>query len=121
MKKILIIEDEAIILLGTLNLLRQNGFDVITAKDGQAGVELAKDFLPDLILCNIRLPRLRGDEVYKELHNDPNTTEIPFIFITAQNTSVEIERLRELGAKNFLIKPYLSQELLQAIAKILGY
>lgn len=120
MKKILVIEDEAIILLSTLNLLQKNGFNAVTATDGYAGVELAKEFLPDLILCNIRLPRLRGDEVYRTLLHEPTTANIPFIFITAQGTSVEIDRLRQLGAENFLSKPYISQELLQAIAKILG-
>lgn len=120
MKKILVIEDEAIILLSTLNLLRKNGFNAFTATNGYAGVQLAKEFLPDLILCNFRLPRLRGDEVYRTLRNEPTTANIPFIFVTAQATSAEINRLRELGAENFLIKPYLSQELLQAIAKILG-
>jgi len=73
-----------------------------------------------LILCNIRLPRLRGDEVYRALLNEPITANIPFIFITAQGTSSEIDRLRQLGAENFLSKPYISQELLEAIAKILG-
>jgi CheY-like chemotaxis protein len=119
-KKILVIEDEAIILLSILNLLRKNGFNTVTATDGYAGVQLAKEFLPDLILCNIKLPRLRGDEVYRTLRNEPTTVNIPFIFVTAQSTSAEIDRLREMGAENLLIKPYLSQELLRAIGKILG-
>jgi CheY-like chemotaxis protein len=118
-KKILVIEDEAIILLSTLNLLRKNGFNVVSATNGHDGVQLAKKFLPDLILCNVRLPRLRGDDVYQKLRNDPATTRIPFIFVTAQGSSVEIDRLRQLGAENFLIKPYVSKELLQVIAKFL--
>ena len=120
MKKILVIEDEAIILLSTLNLLQNNGFEAISAMNGQAGVELAASFLPDLILCNLRLPKLRGDEVYRELRKYPATATIPFIFVTAQSTCAEIDQLRQLGASNYLLKPYTSEELLQAIATILG-
>ena len=119
-KKILVIEDEAIILFSTLNLLQKNGFDTVSAMDGDAGVELAKEFLPDLILCNIKLPKLRGDEVFRMLRNDPATAKIPFIFLTAQSNQVEIDRLRQLGTEGYLTKPYTSEELLQAIAKILG-
>lgn len=120
MKKILVIEDEAIILFSTLNLLQKNGFDTVSAMDGDAGIELAKEFLPSLIVCNIKLPKLRGDEVFRTLRNDPTTTTIPFIFLTAQSNQAEIDRLRQLGAEDYLTKPYTSEELLQAIAKILG-
>ncbi len=120
MKKILVIEDEAIILLSALTLLRNNGFDVLGAADGSAGVQKAVLFLPDLVLCNVSLPKLRGDEVYRELRQNPATATIPFIFITAQSTSAEIDRLRQLGAEHFFTKPYAPDELLQAIAKILG-
>jgi CheY-like chemotaxis protein len=117
-KKILVIEDEAIILFSTLNQLQKNGFDTLSAMDGYTGVELVKEFLPDLILCNIKLPKLRGDEVFRTLRNDPATARIPFIFLTAQSDPDEIDRLRQLGAKGYLAKPYTSEELLQAIAKI---
>jgi CheY-like chemotaxis protein len=118
-KKILVIEDEAIILFSTLNQLQKNGFDTLSAMDGYTGVELAKEFLPNLILCNMKLPKLRGDEVFRMLRNDPVTARIPFIFLTAQSDRDEIERLRQLGAEDYLAKPYTSEELLQAIAKIL--
>jgi two-component system, OmpR family, alkaline phosphatase synthesis response regulator PhoP len=118
-KKILVIEDEAIILFSTLNLLQKNGFDTVSAMDGYAGVELAKEFLPDLIVCNLILPKLKGDEVFRTLRNDQTTTKIPFIFLTAQSNQAEIDRLRQLGAEDYLAKPYTSEELLQAIAKIL--
>jgi CheY-like chemotaxis protein len=119
-KKILVIEDEAIILLNTLNLLRNNGFNVVSATDGHVGVQMAKEFLPDLILCNDKLPKLKGYEVFKELRNNPATATIPFIFVTAQGTAAEIERLQQLGAEKYFYKPYISEELLQAITEILS-
>lgn len=120
MKRILVIEDEAIIRLHTLNLLQSNGFDAVGTGDGLVGVQLAREFLPDLILCNLNLPGLNGFEILRELRNDPATATIPLIFVTAQSSPDEIEQMLQLGAESYITKPFTPEELLQAIANILG-
>lgn len=119
-KKILVIEDEPIILLSILNLLERNGYRSLSADNGEIGIQLARQENPDLIICNMAMPRITGYEVIKELRNYPNTTMIPFIVITAQGTPVEIEQWQELGVNNYLLKPYNSDELLRKIGEILN-
>lgn len=120
MKKILVIEDEGIIRLQLLNVLEANGFNAIGAQDGFMGVQLATQFVPDLILCNVALPRLNGYEVLRELRNEPITANIPFIFLSAQIHRLDIEQGEPLVADGYLSKPMTSQEVLQAIDKLLG-
>jgi CheY-like chemotaxis protein len=119
-KKILVIEDEPIILLSILNLLERNGYLALSADNGEIGIQLARQENPDLIICNMAMPRVTGYEVIRELRNYPNTTMIPFIVITAQGTPVEIEQWQELGVNNYLLKPYNSDELLRKIGEILN-
>ncbi len=119
-KKILVIEDELIILLSILNLLERNGYRAIDANNGEIGIQLARQENPDLIICNMAMPRVTGYEVIRELRNYPNTIMIPFIVITAQATPVEIEQWQELGVNNYLSKPYNSDELLRKIGEILN-
>lgn len=102
MKSILIIENEGIIRLNILNILERNGFNAIGAEDGQIGVELAREFVFDLIFCNITMPRRNGDEVLEELRNYPITATIPFIFITAQAIPAEVT-LGQQGAADYYI------------------
>ena len=119
MKNILVIEDEGIIRLQLLNLLEANGFKALEAPDGFTGVELAKQFVPDLILCNIALPRLNGYDVLRELRNEPITANIPFIFMSAQITQLKVEQGKSLVADGYLSKPMTSEEILEAIDKLL--
>lgn len=119
MKNILVIEDEGIIRLQLLNVLEANGFNAIGAQDGLMGVQLAKQFVPDLILCNVALPKLNGYEVLRELRNEPITASIPFIFLSAQTPHPDLNQGQELVADGYLSKPMTSEELLQAIDKLL--
>jgi|SRR5919199_1320788 CheY-like chemotaxis protein len=119
MKTILVIENEGIIRLNILKLLDRNGFNAIGAEDGKIGLELARELVPDLILCNIIMPKLNGYEVLRELNNDPITATIPFIFITAQATPAEVILGQQQGADYYLNKPFTPNELLQAIAKFI--
>ena len=119
MKTILVIENEGIIRLNVLNILERNGFNVIGAEDGQIGVELAREFVFDLILCNITMPRRNGYEVLEDLRNDPITATIPFIFITAQAIPAEVTLAQQGAADYYISKPFTPNELLQAIAKFI--
>jgi CheY-like chemotaxis protein len=120
MKRILVIEDEAIILLGLVNLLQQNGFEAISAKNGSEGIRLAIEQMPDLILCNVNMPKLTGYQVFKELRNNQITAAIPFLFLTAQNLQAELNKNPLLELSKYLTKPYDPEELLQLVAQMLG-
>ncbi len=120
MKRILVIEDEAIILLGLVNLLQQNGFEAISAKNGSEGIRLAIEQMPDLILCNVNMPKLTGYQVFKELRNNQITAAIPFLFLTAQNLQAELNKNPLLELSKYLTKPYNPEELLQLVTQMLG-
>ena len=115
MKKILLIEDEPEMRRNLATILRLEKFHPITAADGAAGLAEARAQLPDLILCDVMMPRLDGYGVLKELHNDPATMNIPFIFLTARGERNEIRSGMNLGADDYLTKPVDKTDLLRAI------
>lgn len=113
--KILIIEDEDTILQNVIDLLQAEKFEAIGAEEGQLGIHLALNYKPDLILCDIMMPDIDGYTVLTELQKQPRLAHIPFIFMTAK---VEREDLRlgmELGADDYITKPFTPVELLSAI------
>ncbi len=115
MKSILVIDDASFILESTRTLLNFEGYDVITARDGIEGLELAEEKKPDLILCDISMPRLDGYGVLKAIRENPNTARIPFIFLTAFTERQNIRVGMQLGADDFLVKPYSRDELITSI------
>jgi len=119
MKKILVIEDEGIIRLNLLHLLNAQGFNTIGAENGSVGVRLVREFIPDLIICNIKMPGLNGYEVFRELRSDSSTAAIPFIFLTAQ---IDMNKFspEEQRTIRYLGKPFMANELLEIIAEFLG-
>lgn len=119
MKRILVIEDEGIIRLNLLQILNANGYEVIGAENGAVGLRLVREFIPNLIICNIKMPVLDGYEVFRELRSDTMTAQIPFIFLTAQ---MDLEQLsqEEQQTIRYLCKPFLSNELLELILEIVG-
>lgn len=117
MTRVLIIEDEEILRESILNILETNGFSTIEAGDGQNGVRLAKEQMPDLILCDIRMPELDGYEVLKALRQDPLTASIPLLFLTAENIQNVRDQGEALGVNGYLTKPFSTAQLLQAISQ----
>lgn len=117
MKKItiLIIEDNEDIRESTAEILELANFDVIEAKNGKIGVELATTHIPDLILCDIMMPELDGYGVLFMLSKNPKTAVIPFIFLTAKAERVDMRKGMEMGADDYLTKPFDDVELLNAI------
>ena len=116
MTKVLVIEDEELIRESILNILNTRGFSAIGSGNGQMGLQLAKEIVPDLILCDVRMPEFDGYEVLKALRQDPITATIPFIFLTAE-TNQDIQRPGQLNSANaYLTKPFTTAELLEAIA-----
>lgn len=116
MYKILVIEDERAIRFNLLKLLSVEGFQAIGAEDGNSGVQLAKTEQPDLIICDIMMPDLDGYGVLKALQQDPVTTTIPFIFLTAKAERSDWRQGMTLGADDYITKPFTRAELLDAIA-----
>ncbi len=115
MTKILVIEDDALLLDFLKDVLKREGFDVITAVNGDKGVENARKHQPHLILSDINMPGISGHEVLRQLQQDPDTQNIPFIFLSGK---VEMEDLREgmsLGADDYLMKPVEIHELIKAV------
>ncbi|MBS1514378.1 MAG: hybrid sensor histidine kinase/response regulator [Bacteroidetes bacterium] len=115
MKKILIIEDEDFIRETIQDILDAEGFETNTAENGQIGVEKALGFLPDLIISDIMMPVLDGHGVIRELKKHEATSQIPFIFLTAKSELKDLREGMELGADDYLNKPFTADELINAI------
>ncbi|MFD2697642.1 response regulator [Mesonia sediminis] len=115
MKKILLIEDDQALRENTAELLELSGFEVITAKNGKLGLDLAQKSLPQIIVCDIMMPELNGYEVLKALGEHEETKSIPFIFLSAKTDHTEVRTGMNLGADDYLTKPFEEEDLLAAI------
>lgn len=115
MKKILFIEDDTVVRENTAELLELSNYKVITGSNGKIGVTLAKQELPDIIICDIMMPELDGYGVLQALAEDAETRHIPFIFLSAKTEHKDIRRGMDLGADDYLTKPFEEEELLSAI------
>ena len=120
MKKILIIEDEPEMRRNITTILRLEGFQPVAAENGRKGVDLATKEKPDLILCDVMMPELDGYGVIKALHNEPETMNIPFIFLTAKGEKTDIRGGMNLGADDYLTKPFHGAELMARVHSSLG-
>ncbi len=114
-KKILIIEDHDEIKENVVEILEMASYVVVEADNGKTGMEMALKHLPDLILCDIMMPELDGYGLLHMLHKHVETMSIPFIFLTAKAEHADVRKGMELGADDYLIKPYDGSELLNAI------
>lgn len=115
MKRILVIEDEDDVRTSIKDILENSGFVVLTASNGISGVELAKSKLPDLILCDIMMPGLDGYSVIKTLSKNERTALIPFLFLSAKATMEDLRLGMNLGADDYLVKPFRAKDLVAAI------
>ena len=115
MKKILLIEDNTEIRENTAEILDLANYQVLQAENGKVGVELAKKEHPDLIICDIMMPQLDGYGVLHMLSKNPSTASIPFIFLTAKAEKEDFRKGMNLGADDYLTKPFDDMELLNAV------
>ncbi|MDY6802290.1 MAG: EAL domain-containing protein [Cyanobacteriota bacterium] len=116
MNAILIIEDEAQIRTNIQEILELGDFQPIAAANGRIGLELAKKHLPDLIICDVMMPEMDGLEVLENLRDEPKTSLIPFIFLSAKVEKMDQRKGMTLGADDYLTKPFTAEELLEAVA-----
>ena len=115
MKKILVIDDNTGIRENTAEILTLAGYKTSTAENGKVGVELAIREIPDLIVCDIMMPELDGYGVLHLLKKNPATEQIPFIFLTAKTERTDFRKGMEMGADDYITKPFDDLELLRAI------
>ena len=119
-KRVLVIDDDPDVLATTKGMLGADGFDVVTADGGEEGVAKALADSPDLILLDVLMPRMNGMEVFKKLREEPKTTGIPVIFLTAVGEETFVKSALMLGAEQYITKPYDPEDLLVEVRKTLG-
>lgn len=114
-KRILVIEDEPDVRDNIREILVLKDFDTITAENGLIGLQLARECRPDLIICDVMMPELNGYQVLEDLRQNSITANIPLIFLTAKTEHSDLRQGMELGADDYLTKPFRSDELVKAI------
>lgn len=118
--KIVLVEDEEVLLEVLEGKLKKEGYEVFSAKDGQAGLDLIRAIQPDLVLLDIIMPRMDGMEVLTHMHDDAVLSKIPVIIISNSGQAVEIEKATALGAKDYLVKAEFDpQEVLDKMKALL--
>jgi len=121
MKKILFIEDEEALQKTLGEVLKQEGFEVVSAFDGEAGLNLVKSAKPDLILLDLIMPKMTGFEVLTKLKADEETKNIPVIVLTNLESIGDVGKAIEAGATTYLVKAqYSLDEVLEKVKKALG-
>ncbi len=115
-QKILVIEDEPGLRENLSILLGLEGYETVTAKNGSDGIQTAITELPDLILCDIAMPSVSGYDVLKFLKNNQSTANIPVVFVTAKADRKDIQFGMELGADDYLTKPFTRDELIRSVS-----
>lgn len=115
MKKILIIEDNLDVRENLVEIIEMAGYKTLAATNGKEGVTMAKETLPDLIICDIMMPELDGYGVINMLANEVNTASIPFLFLSAKAEATDIRKGMNLGADDYMTKPFDVAELLKTI------
>ena len=119
-KRILLVDDEPNILLLLGTRLRSEGFEVITAKDGQVGLEAAKKERPDLIILDLMLPKMDGYKVCGLLKKDSRYAKIPILMFTARGQEEDRKLGMEVGADAYITKPFVPQTLLNKIQELVN-
>ena len=120
-KKILLIEDEEIMIDLLQRKLVREGYEVSVARDGEEGLKAVKEIKPDLILLDIIMPKMGGFEVMEEINKDSELKQIPVIVISNSGQPVELDRAQKLGAKDWLIKTEFDpQEVIEKVIKQIG-
>lgn len=120
MTRVLVAEDEPSILLSLEFLLRQAGYEVLTAEDGAYALELATRHVPDLAVLDIMLPRLDGFDLTRAFRASARLKAVPILVLTARGREQEIERALALGANAYMTKPFATKELTRAVERLLG-
>jgi two-component system, OmpR family, phosphate regulon response regulator PhoB len=120
MTTILLVEDDSDIRHLVSYKLTKGGFDVIEAADGPAALQAADQHPPDLVLLDVRMPRMSGLEVCRELRGRPGTAAVPIIMLTARSRPEDVEQAYAAGATDYVVKPFSPRELQQRVESTLA-
>lgn len=118
--KILVVDDEPNIVLSLEFLMKQAGFDVRTASDGEAALAAVAAEPPDLLLLDVMMPRKNGYEVCQAIRANPDWKKIRIIMLTAKGREVEREKGLALGADDYITKPFSTQEVVERVRELLA-
>jgi DNA-binding response OmpR family regulator len=118
--KIVIADDEPNIVISLEFLMQRNGYEVRTAGDGEAALQLVESFRPDLILLDIMLPLKSGYEVCQKIRENPDLKDTRIVMITAKGRDIEVTKGLALGADAYITKPFSTQDLLTTVKRLLG-
>jgi two-component system alkaline phosphatase synthesis response regulator PhoP len=118
--KILVVDDEVYILHILDFILGAENYDVITASNGEQALQKVRDENPDLIVLDIMMPKLDGYETCRIIKNDPKTKSIPVILLTAKGREVDQKLGKEVGASDYITKPFSPSKLIERVQAILG-
>jgi DNA-binding response OmpR family regulator len=119
MSKILVTEDERDIRELIAFTLRFAGYEVVTAENGEEGVLMAAQERPDMILMDVRMPRLTGYEACARIKADPTLADIPVVFLSAKGQEAEIRTGLDAGASEYLLKPFGPMELVERVKELM--
>lgn len=119
-KQILVVEDQDLLLMAIRDVLEMEGYTVITASDGVEGLEMMGNYVPDLIIADISMPRMDGYKFFEAVHVRPEWVPIPFIFLTARAEKEDRLKGKAMGAEDYLVKPFDPQELLVVVRSRIG-
>ena len=119
-KKILLVDDTTDILLVVSRRLQSWGYEALTAESGEEGLKVAEEHIPDLILLDIMMPKMKGRDVCARLKANPKTQHIPVIFLTALGLADHIKAGMDLGADDYIVKPFEPADLKKRIAVVLA-
>jgi DNA-binding response OmpR family regulator len=115
MTTILVIEDEHAVRENLQEILEMEDFNVLTAENGKIGLQMAIDQQPNLIICDVMMPELDGYGVITSLRQNPNTVSTPFIFLSAKATNEDRQKGLQLGANEYLTKPFTPRDICNAL------
>lgn len=118
-KTILVVEDNQAMNIAICDILEMHGFQVLSASDGMEGFAAMNKQRPDLVICDIMMPRLDGYGLLRRARNDEQLRTLPFIFLTARSSAQDRREAKIIGVEDYLIKPVNSQDLLLAISNVL--
>ena len=120
MSTVLIADDDPDILALVTFKVKQAGYTLITATDGAAALAAARETTPDLVILDVSMPRMSGLDVCRELRADPATKKVPVLLLTARAQEADIEAGFDVGADDYVVKPFSPRELVARITAILG-
>jgi two-component system alkaline phosphatase synthesis response regulator PhoP len=118
--KILVVDDEPDLLKVTLLRLKKTGYEVFGGADGQEGIDLARRIMPDLIILDVYLPVINGDEAAKILKQDDRLKHVPIILISATDVTAIVQKSQGCHADGYLTKPFEPQDLVAMVSRLLG-